>query len=351
MGAISLSIFNACQKSDELIDQSINAQFIEATRPDVYSENGYLVLQNFESVDSLRMMLQNKSLEEQSNWENQLGLNSAKTFRAQASDKLFGFENLTEAKKYAEELVKVGYFNMADSSLCYPFNDYTWDCILNKNGVIKIGSVLYYFQKEAQISIIDGKIETLNQFLNNPEVCDTTLVKIYPYPTLKSTTPTNYGTVKSITTYSAGGGIRWTLSFCYGQVTMEVLDAWGRRITVQNGLKYYLYFHEQKKKTFGWRDEQDIFFHQHLSYNLGGNYDSYQGGYSTNFTDMTPASSYSQVNTSELSNVYLDVKGWYLNAVLSPIPSSYPGTAPIINNFSCNGYTDYMVNPVNLTIN
>ena len=250
MVAMGLSIFNACQKSDELVDQGVDVQLLEAIKPGVYSENGYLVVQNYETADSLRMMLQNKSLEEQSNWENQLGLKSAKTFRAQASDKLFGFENLTEAKKYAEELVNAGYFNMADSSLCYPFNDYTWDCILNKNGVIKIGGILYNFQKGAQISIIDGKVETLNQYLINPETCDTALVKIYSYSKLKSTLPTNYGTVKSITTYSAGGGIRWTYSLCLGMSTLQVPDAWGNLITVQTGLKYYLYFHEQKKKTF-----------------------------------------------------------------------------------------------------
>ena len=60
---------------------------------------------------------------------------------------------------------------------------------------------------------------------------------------------------------------------------------------------------------------------------MGGNYDSYQGGYSTNFTDMTPAPDYTQINTSELSNVYLDVKEWIFEWPLSPIPSSYPGTA------------------------
>lgn len=351
MAIASLSIFNACEKNEELIDQSIDEQSLEAAKPDVYSENGYLVVRNFATADSMRMILQNNSLEEQYNWESQMGLKSAKMFRAQASDKLDKFENLVEAKKYAEELVKEGYFTMVDSSLCYPFLDYTWDCILNKDGIIKIGDVLYCFQKDAQIAITDGNKKTLNQFLSNPENCDTSLVKIYCYQKLKSTTPTSYGTVASERIYSDGGGVRWTFYFCYSEKTMVVTDAWGNPITVQNGLKYYLYFHKQKKRTFGWRDSKGYFSHQHISYNLGGNYDSYQGGYSTNFTNMTPASVYTQINTSELSNVYYDVKAWYLNAVLSPIPSSYPGTAPVINNFSCNGKLNTIPTAISLTIN
>lgn len=320
---VALGIYNACEKSDKLIDE----QSVYVIKPEIYSENGYLVVQNFVTADSLRMLLQNKSLEEQSNWEDQIGFKSAKMFRAQASDKLAGFEVYDDAKRYAEELVEEGYFNMIDSSLCYPFSDYSWDCILNKDGIIKIGDVLYCFQKDAQIAITDGNKKTLNQYLKYPENCDTSLVRVYSYEKLKSTLPTDYGTVKSERMYSEGGGVRWTFYFRYGEKTFLITDAWGNLITVQNGLKYYLYFHKEKKGTFGWRDSKGYFCHQHLSYNLGGNYDSYQGGYSTNFTDMTPAPDYTQINTSELSNVYLDVKEWIFEWPLSPIPSSYPGTA------------------------
>lgn len=345
----SLGIFTACEKSDEF--SGTDSQLLNTSKPDVYSENGYLVLKDFETADHLRKLLQNKSLEEQFIWENQIGLKSAKMFRAQASDKLAGYEDFDNAKKYAEQLVKEGYYNMKDSSLCYPFSDYSWDCVLNKDGLIKIGNVLYCFQKDAQISVIDGSEKTLSQFLSNPESWDTTLVQVRSYPKLKSTLPTDYGTVASTTVYSEGGGVRWTFSFCYGENTLLVTDAWGNLITVQNGLKYYLYFHKEKKGTFGWRDSKGYFSHQHLSYNLGGNYDSYEGGYCTNFTNMTPASGYTQINYSELSNVYLDVKGWIFEWPLSPIPSSYPGTAPIINNFSCNGKLISHDLVINLTIN
>lgn len=347
--AMVLTVFNACTK-DEL-KKPLDDGIAKTSKADVYLEGDYLVVKNFEVVDSLKMTLQNKSLEEQSSWENQLGLKSAKTFRAQASDKLAECTTLQQAETYAKELVKEGYFSMRDSSICYPFYNYSWDCLLNKNGAIKIGSVLYCFQKDAQISILDGKVKTLNQFLNNAKSFDTALVKVYSSPKLKSTTPTNYGTVASNRIYSAGGGVRWTLSFCYDKVTMDLYDAWFNKITVQTGLKYYLYFHEETKRMFGWGDSGEIFWHQHLSYNLGGNYDSYMGGYCPNLTNMTPDPGYTKVNTTSLANVYLTVAFWNFNIALSPIPSSYPGPAPIINNLSWNGKTDYITTPLNLTIN
>ncbi|WP_430973460.1 hypothetical protein [Sunxiuqinia rutila] len=350
MLAIVVTIFSACQK-DELIDEQLQTVALGEEKPDVYVENGYLVIQNFEAIDSLISMLQNKSLEEQSRWENQMGLTSAKIFRAEASNKLAEFDKESDAKNYANRLVKEGYFSMADSSLCYPFNNYSWDCILNKNGIIKIDDVLYCFQQDDQITVIDGKIETLNHFLNNPEACDTALIKIFSAPKLKSTIPVNYGTVASQRIISEGGGVRWSLSFLYDKITQQALDPQGHLITIQTGVKYYLYFHKEKKGVFGWRDSQGIFSHQHLSYNLGGNYDPIQGEYSMNFTNMTPATDYTQINTSELSNVYLDVKGWKFNGALSPIPSSYPGPAPIINNFSCNGKLESHALIINLTIN
>ena len=113
MVVAGLSIFNACQKSElEAPQPADDAQSQEVIKPDVYLENDYLVVKNLEAVDSLKKVLLNKSLEEQSSWENQLGLKSAKIFRAQASDKLAGFENYAIAKRYAEELAEEGYFNM-----------------------------------------------------------------------------------------------------------------------------------------------------------------------------------------------------------------------------------------------
>ncbi len=326
--------FYACEKSDELISQSVDEQLQETISADVYSENGYLVVQSFEAADSLRILLQNKSLEEQSFWENQIGLKSAKIFRAEASDKLAKFYDYDKAKAYAEELVEEGYYSMIDSSLCYPFNNYTWDCILNKNGLIKIDDILYCFQKDAQISIIDGKPETLTQFLSNTECIDTALVKVYSYPKLKSTTstPTSYGSVKSITKKSSGGGVRWTFSLCYGKTRLYIPTP-GLQY-MQNGVKYYLYFHKEKKATFGWRDSKGTFDYQHITFDFGGNSNTMApNNYWTRYRNMTPDTDYTQLNESEQSNVYYDLPNWIFVWPIDYNTPFHDGNAPLLRNF------------------
>lgn len=345
--AVVLVVFNACTK-DEL-KTTPDEGIAKTGKADVYLEGDYLVVKNFEAVDSLKKTLQNKSLEEQSSWENQLGLKSAKTFRAQASDKLAGFTTEQQAETYARELVKEGYFSMRDSSMCYPFYNFSWDCVLNKNGVIKIGDVLYCFQKDAQISIIDGKVKTLNQFLSNPESYDTTLVKVYSFPKLKSTTPTNYGEVAWNRAYSAGEGVRWTLSLYYHYLPIVVKGPDLQDITTQGGVRYYLYFHEEKKGLFGWRDSKDIFHHQHISSSYGNCQEPGTNNYFPATWKHYPNTDFYKINSSVLANVYVDVVYWRFGGLISPPASNYP--APTIFGFSSNGKTDYITSPLNLTIN
>lgn len=346
--AMVLTVFNGCTKEE--LKTSPEEVIAKTGKADVYLEGDYLVVKSFEAIDSLQKTLQNKSLEEQSSWENQLGLKSAKTFRAQASDKLAGFTNLQQAETYAKELVKDGYFSMIDSSMRYPFYNYSWDCVLNKNGVIKIGDVLYCFQKDAQISIIDGKVKTLNQFLNKPESCDKALVKVYSFPKLKSTTPSNYGLVASKRTYSDGGGVRWDLALYYNYLPIIIYVGPDlQQVTTEGGVRYYLYFHEEKKGLFGWRDSKDIFHHQHISSSYGNCLDPFTNKYFPATWKHYLNTDFYKINSSVLANVYVDVVYWRFGGLISPPDSYYP--APTIFEFSSNGKTDYMPSTVNLTTN
>lgn len=343
--AMVLTVFNACTK-DELKTTS-DEGIAKTGKADVYLEGDYLVVKNFEAIDSLKKTLQNKSLEDQSSWENQLGLKSAKTFRAQASDKLGGFQNEADAENYAKELVKEGYFSMRDSSICYPFYNYSWDCVLNKNGVIKIGSVLYCFQKDAEVAILDGMSTTLNQFLQNSQSYDMSKVKVIPFQKLKSTTPVNYGLIQNI---AQGSKYRFTLGLFWTPITQMVLNVNQQWVTAQVGNKLELYFHYETKGLFGYKDSRTIFYLKHLSANIGGNYDPIEGKYYNNWTNMTPWSYFNQLNTTTLSNVYSDVYVAIFTSY-SNVYSSYPG--PIINNYSCQGACDIYGtgDPVTLTIN
>ncbi|MBN2817617.1 MAG: hypothetical protein JXP36_01520, partial [Bacteroidales bacterium] len=81
MIAMGLSIFNACQKSDELIRQPADEQQLDAVKPDVYVENGYLAFKTKAIYDSIRSEVENYSIEERLVWEKSLGFTSAKTER------------------------------------------------------------------------------------------------------------------------------------------------------------------------------------------------------------------------------------------------------------------------------
>lgn len=345
--AVSFVFFLACSK-ENLDDVSTGKVELSTASGDVYSENGYLVAQSFEDVDSLKSMLQNRSLDEQLAWDNQFGIKSAKIFRAQASDKLGELDNLADAKSYAMDLLEDGYFDMQDSSLCYPFYNYNWDCVLNKDGIIKIDSILYCFKKDRQIAVVDGRLETLNQYLNNPEDCDTALVKVERFMEPKSTIPTNYGQVYKVRTYSSGGGVRYDMILLFNQVNVPYYLATGQKTTIQRAVEYQLYYHEEKKGMFGWRDSKDIFYLKLKEYQLGGNFDPHEGKSWERYTYSEDT--FTKLNSSSLANVYVDIMRWELFYTLSPIPSTYPGTTPAINKFESEGKTDYMQTAVSFIV-
>lgn len=346
--AMVLTVFNACTK-DEL-KTSPDEGIAKTGKADVYLENDYLVVKNFEAVDSLKKTLQNKSLEEQASWENQLGLKSAKMLRAQASEKLASYQSQSDAENYIKELIKVGYFSMNDSSMCYPFYNHSWDCVLNEKGVIKIGDVLYCFKKDAEVAILDGSAKTLNLYLSNGNNLDNSKIKLFPFEKLKSTTPTTYGLVKNINQSTSSK--RFTLGLFWEPVWITVKDVYGNDVTVQSGNMYQLYFHNETKSLWWWNDNRTYFYNRHISLDLGGNYDPIKGQNFYRYIDNTAGTFY-QVNSTSLANVYQEVRRWEFGSWYDKgtFPS-YPGAT--VNNFSCQGACDTFggtTNPITLTIN
>lgn len=61
MVAVALTIFNGCQK-DELV--LIDEQPLAVVKPDVYVENGYLVLKDLNVVDRVMKTLNNMNQEQ-----------------------------------------------------------------------------------------------------------------------------------------------------------------------------------------------------------------------------------------------------------------------------------------------
>ncbi|WP_346862422.1 hypothetical protein [uncultured Draconibacterium sp.] len=182
MAAVVLSIFNACQKSDELIDQSIDAQQQEAVKPDVYSENGYLVFKNIEAVDSIIQMLSKMTTLEIEAWEKSMNVISARS----EFEQLFSeYENLSSYEEFLSfksrnfEKLKFNNSDTEDNSINYPYATIHFLPVLNNKGLVKIGPSLIKYTKENQILVKNGDINALSNLQenidNNNVIISTTL--------------------------------------------------------------------------------------------------------------------------------------------------------------------------------
>jgi hypothetical protein len=169
MVVAGLSIFNACQKSNELIDQSIDVQQQEAVKPDVYSKNGFLIFSNQKSMEETLNTLEGMSEEERRFWEKEHNFTSQMSMFHDiiiAELKLDEpYENLSEEELKNVELPPLHsdvYYNslqkgfikkihysdgteLYDYSTCAPF----LTSILNEDGIFVIGDTMYQFTQNA----------------------------------------------------------------------------------------------------------------------------------------------------------------------------------------------------------
>ncbi len=183
MGAMGLSIFNACQKSDELIHQPVDVQSLEATKPDVFVENGYLVFKNMNVVDSVISMLGKMTRPEKEAWEAQMGFKSARVEYDRLYDeydKLESYEAFLSFKqKHQDELM----FNETDEDDCsidYPYNTNFFRPVLNNKGLLKIGSTVIKYMKDKQVTVFDGdmnKVDNWQEYLSDPMVKVSNMLK------------------------------------------------------------------------------------------------------------------------------------------------------------------------------
>jgi hypothetical protein len=187
-----LSIFNACQKSDELIDPNVDGQPQEETSSDVFSENGYLVFKSVEILDSIATVMNQVSDEEQLIWERSMKFESARAYREKLNDEIFRTEDYAEFLNKVNQAPVNGYFNKIDSCMDYPFSIYSWASVLNKDGIVGIGDFLYSFCKEGEIIIYKGTPELLQMAKEGRELPEG--IKITRFGnTLKSVILSDYG--------------------------------------------------------------------------------------------------------------------------------------------------------------
>ena len=257
--AMVLTVFNACQKDGLEIDQETDLAATE--KPDVYLDDDYLVFRDKTSAENAITQLRNVGPEEQLEWERPLGFTSAKTYRAEICNKLQSGMNYEQMMKYDNELANIGYFSWRDSSVTYPFYNFSWDGILNPKGMVKIGDQLFYFNRKDQFIALDGKKETLNRFLNGEIDTEDPLLKVYSRPTLKSCGYYFGSVVEQVS--RTDGSKRLTVELRYDAIAYPGEDE-------VETIYYELYYHQERKVLFSWSDKQTHFYYYPQFLQIGG---------------------------------------------------------------------------------
>ena len=147
--AVVLTIFSACQEDGPVVEQpQAVASVLE--KADVYMENGYLAFKDYATLDSIEQKLHSSDFATIRSFEDQMGFKSAYSYLYEAKQKV---EELPEnqAKSYLKKLSEEGYFDFRDTNFVYPFYAETFAVVLNTEGKVKIGDVIYQFEGNDQI--------------------------------------------------------------------------------------------------------------------------------------------------------------------------------------------------------
>ncbi len=178
-----LTAFNGCQKEEPVL---IDNQLREVVKPDVYVENGYLVLKNMDVVDSVISLLNQMTRVEKESWEKHMGFKSARTeFDAlfDEYEKLKSYEEFLVFKERNKNKLKFNVNDENDCSIDYPYATKFFIPVLNNKGICKIGETIMKYTQENQFAILDGNENKLNNL--NAYMDDEMIVAI---PQLKSIT-------------------------------------------------------------------------------------------------------------------------------------------------------------------
>ena len=161
MVVAGLSIFNACQKIEEPIDQTVDAQQQQVVKPDVYSENGYLVFKTKEIFDSVRVKVEGFDFEGFSEWEKSLNFTSAKTEKYFAEEEALKIVDEQGTQDFKTKYSRLFDIN-DDLDIGYKFYSSGLEDILNINGLVKIENSLYKFSADKEYIVLNGDYSELS---------------------------------------------------------------------------------------------------------------------------------------------------------------------------------------------
>lgn len=292
--ALSLLVFfNGCERNE--LENETTEELSAKVETDILLENDYLVFSDFESADSVLNLLLNAGYETQLGWEEMLGFVSAKTYRKQICEEMDAISDSIGMLNYVTELAKTGYFNWSDSSVTYPFYNYSWSAILNPDGKVKIGENLYYFDENSQLIVLGGNESRITEFKSGTLDGSEEDVLVYTQARLKMAGYDFGAELKSERKYN-GSKKRLTVKLYYQPVTYVYPDY------VVEKVYYQLYYHQEKKSWGSWRDNHTYFHYYPESLQVGED-----TGTPSEWGDPfvgSESKEWHTLNSSELSNVY-----------------------------------------------
>ena len=158
----------ACEKSEvmpagESLAGSVASRSVSS---EVYVEDGYLVLKDFQALDSVERLVSGMSDAEQLAWEKQLGFESAYTHFMPYFDEFDALEDETDMVAFQQQhkdvLRVINEDGMCDVD--YPFDAKGRAAILSVDGKIKINGTLWIYKADRKVTILDGTEENVKKY-------------------------------------------------------------------------------------------------------------------------------------------------------------------------------------------
>ena len=168
-------ILYSCNKNELSVNNTMPVLFetessmIKEIIPDVFVENGYLVLKDLQVRDSIANLLSEMTDEERVTWERSLGFESAQTHYAYYFEKYDNVTSEEECVQFAKDFASVLQITRDEEGLIdvdYPFNPQGYECILNKDGKVKVGLAMYVYKNDRRIVIYDATPTMIVKFQN-----------------------------------------------------------------------------------------------------------------------------------------------------------------------------------------
>ena len=232
---------------------------------DIRVENGYLVVKDFDVLDSLEQTCIEMSENERIEWERKIGFESAYSHFKSYFDDFDDLEDDEQMKAFQKQYQ--GVLKIIDENGCldvdYPFNVHGKAEILSKDGKIKIGNTLWIYKNNRKITIKNASKDRMEAFADavNSDAENGVIVDYYNTPITRSGQADGFMTLTGGDQYKDNRRYKWALDFY-----PEKADHEERTV-----LALYQQGYKRRNSKKSWRTYRTRYTVRRLiSYELGG---------------------------------------------------------------------------------